>query len=75
MCINAIGNCERSAFVDEQKGARAFPQRIPDRRQRLLDELATGDLPIGERTRKVDDSHACQLMPWSALRKSLAPSR
>ena len=50
--VHAVGGSKRFAFVDEEEGARAFSRRILDRRERLLDELAAGDLPIGKQNAK-----------------------
>jgi hypothetical protein len=36
-------------LMDDEKDARAFALGIPDRRDRLFDELAAGDLLAGEK--------------------------
>ncbi|MND02265.1 hypothetical protein D3C83_215840 [compost metagenome] len=56
--------------MDQKKNTSALARRILDCRKRLLDELATGDFPIGKRTRKLDDRHRRKFMTGRALRES-----
>ena len=57
--VHAVGGRERFVLMNKQEGARAFSVRIPDRRERLLDELAAGDFSAGKKTGQVDDGHGC----------------
>jgi hypothetical protein len=65
-----VSNGERFVLVHLQEGARAFSLRVLDCRERLFDELTTGNFLASEKMRKVVNAHHIEFAPRPALRES-----
>src|SRR6516164_8129124 len=68
--VDLVSSGERFVLVHLQEGARAFSLRVLDRRERLFDELTTGNFLASEKMRKVVTAHHIAFAARPALRES-----
>jgi len=68
--VDLVSSGERFVLVHLQEGARAFSLRVFDCRERLFDELTTGNFLASEKMRKVVNAHHIEFAPRPALRES-----